>query len=130
MHHGDNTPGFEWWENGFSRQRLSWMTDMRWPLGMEYNSLDSTGKYQYSVRITGKGESLVKANGKRLIPTQYGKGIGEIKEFPVPPEWIPHGKLVLTWDDINENNLNWRQQSRVTEVWLIREEKAKESAGN
>ncbi len=121
MLHGDDTPGYNWWNQGFSRQRLSWITDMRWPLGMEYNGLDSTGKYHYTVRITGNGESPVEANGKRLIPTLYGKGIGEIKEFPVPAEWIPHGKLVLTWEDINEDNMNWRQQSRVAEVWLIRQ---------
>ena len=121
MLHGDDTPGYNWWNQGFSRQRLSWITDMRWPLGMEYNGLDSTGKYHYTIRITGNGESHVEANGKRLIPTLYGKGIGEIKEFPVPAELIAHGKLVLTWEDINEDNMNWRQQSRVAEVWLIRQ---------
>ncbi len=120
MHHGDNTPGYNWWDQGFSRQRLSWLTDMRWPPGIEYSGLDSTGKYHYTVRITGNGESHLNANGKRLVPTLYGKGIGEIKEFPVPPELIPHGNLMLTWDDINEDHLNWRQQSRVAEVWLIR----------
>ncbi|MDP4130848.1 MAG: hypothetical protein Q8939_11865 [Bacteroidota bacterium] len=121
MLHGDDTPGYNWWDQGFSRKRLSWLTDMRWPLAMEYNGLDSTGKYHYTVRITGKGESHVKANGQRLVPTLYGKEIGDIKEFPVPADLISHGKLVLTWDDINEDNLNWRQQSRVAEVWLIRQ---------
>ncbi|MHA4809419.1 hypothetical protein ACX0G9_15005 [Flavitalea flava] len=120
---GDYTPWFEWWQDGFSRKRLSWMTDMRWPLGMEYHGLDSTGKYEYTIRITGKGESLLKANGKRLSPTLYGKEIGEIKEFPVPAALIPHGKLLLTWDEIDEEKLNWRQQSRVAEVWLIRNQK-------
>jgi hypothetical protein len=127
MHHGDYTPGYNWWDNGFSRRRLSWMTDIRWPLGMEYYGLDSTGTYQYTVRITGKGESHVRANGKKLIPTRYGKEIGEIKEFPVPPECLSHGKLLLTWDDINEDNMNWRQQSRVAEVWLIRKEAAEKN---
>lgn len=117
MRKGDN-PGFDWWESGFSRKRLSWMSNMRWPATMEYTGLDSTARY--TVRITGYGESLLKANGQRLEHTLYGKGIGEIKEFPVPQSLTQHGKLLLTWDDIDEEHLNWRQHSRVTEVWLIK----------
>ena len=111
-------PGYSWWDNGFSRQRLSWMTNMGWPLGMEYNGLDSTA--HYTVRITGYGETLLKANGRRVTPSRYGRTIGAIKEFPIPPSYIEHGRLVLTWDPLNEDFLNWRQHSRLTEVWLIK----------
>jgi hypothetical protein len=114
---GDNQ-GYDWWENGFSRKRLSWMSNMRWPVAVEYNGLDSIA--DYTIRITGFGESLLKANGMRITPTLYGKGIGELKEFPLPKGLIGQGKLVLTWDEINEDNLNWRQHSRITEVWLIK----------
>jgi hypothetical protein len=38
----------------------------------------------------------------------------------VPAALIKNGKIALTFDDINEDNINWRQQSRVTEVWLIK----------
>jgi hypothetical protein len=116
MLEGDNQ-GFDWWENGFSRKRLSWMSNMRWPV-VEYSGLDSTAEYK--VRITGFGESLLRANGERVMPTLYGKGIGEWKEFPIPRELINQGKMRLTWDEINEDHINWRQQSRVTEVWLIK----------
>ena len=114
----DEGPGFDWWDNGFSRKRLSWMINMRWPPGVEYTGLDSTA--QYTVRVTGYGECLLKANDQRLSPSKYGKGVGEIKEFPVPKSLIHNGKLLLTWDDLNEDFLNWRQQSRVNEVWLIK----------
>lgn len=116
----DDGPGFDWWENGFSRKRLSWMINMRWPLGIEYTGIDSFA--QYTIRVTGYGECLLKANGQRLSPSKYGKGVGEIKEFPVPEHLIQNGKLLLTFDDINEELLNWRQQSRVNEVWLIRKQ--------
>jgi hypothetical protein len=117
-----NGPGFDWWDNGFSRKRLSWMINMRWPLGVEYTDLDSTA--QYTVRVTGYGECLLKANGQRLSPSKYGRGTGEIKEFPVPSQLIKQGTLLLTWDDLNEEFLNWRQQSRVNEVWLIKNQRA------
>lgn len=113
-----DTPGFDWWEGGYSRQRLSWMVSLRWPSAMRYDHLDTTA--HYVVRITGYGESLLRANGVLLKPSLYNKGTGEIKEFPVPADISKSGTLLLTWDDINEEHLNWRQHSRVAEVWLIK----------
>ncbi len=117
MRRSDN-PGFDWWDGGMSRKRLSWMTSMRWPSAMRYERLDTTA--QYTVRITGVGESLLRVNGQRLEATVYGKGIGEMKEFPVPASLSKTGTLTLTWDAIDEEHLNWRQHSRVAEVWLIK----------
>jgi hypothetical protein len=113
-----DTPNFDWWDDGFSRQRHSFMSSMRWPLGVEYNGIDFTASY--TVRVTGYGECLLKINGQRVAHSIYGKGIGEIKEFPVPGELIRNGKITVTFEDINEDNINWRQQSRVTEIWLIK----------
>ncbi|MBS1609099.1 MAG: hypothetical protein JSS70_10155 [Bacteroidetes bacterium] len=114
----EDGPSFDWWENGFSRKRLSWMINMRWPLGIDYTGLDSAA--DYTVRITGYGECLLKINGQRVSPSRYGRGVGEIKEFPVPQSLIQQGHILLTWDDLNEDFLNWRQQSRINEVWLIK----------
>lgn len=113
-----DTPNFDWWDDGFSRQRHSFMSSMRWPLALEYNGLDSTASY--TIRVTGYGECLLKINGQRVVHGIYGKGIGEIKEFPVPAELIKNGKITVTFEDINEDNINWRQQSRITEAWLIK----------
>ncbi len=50
-----------------------------------------------------------------------GRQIGEINEFPVPAEYVRDRKIVLTWDQpTDEGHLNWRQKSRVAEVWLIK----------
>ena len=117
MRKQDN-PNFDWWDEGFSRQRHSFMSSMRWPVGLEYNGLDPAASY--TVRVTGFGECLLKINGQRVAHSLYGKGIGEIKEFPVPPEQIKDRKIAVTFEDINEDNINWRQQSRITEVWLIK----------
>ena len=111
-------PGYDFSDNGFSRKRLSWLTNMRWPLAMEYTYIDTAASY--TVRINGVGESLLKINGQRVAPSHYGREPGDIKEYPVPQSLVQQGKLVLTWDDINEDFLNWRKQSRVSEVWLIK----------
>ena len=115
----NGNPGYDFSDNGFSRKRLSWLTSMHWPLAMEYTSIDTTAAY--TVRIAGVGESLLKINGQRIAPSRYGREAGDIKEFPVPQLLVQQGKLILTWDDINEDFLNWRNQSRVSEVWLIKE---------
>ncbi len=113
-----DTPNFDWWDDGFSRQRHSFMSSIRWPLALEYNGLNSTASY--TVRVTGYGECLIKINGQRVAHSLYGKGIGEIKEFSVPPDLIKNGKMAVTFECINEDEINWRNQSRVTEVWLIK----------
>jgi hypothetical protein len=114
-------PGFWWWDNGLSRRRLSWQTSMDWPLGLAYHNLDSNAKYR--IRITGYGQARLRANGQPLTPTRDAKHeIGEFKEFPLPDGLLKDGKLVLTFDPLPEEaHLNWRQQSRVSEVWLLKE---------
>jgi len=49
-----------------------------------------------------------------------GQEVGEFKEFPVPPELLKGRRLILTWDPpVGEESLNWRDRSRLAEVWLI-----------
>lgn len=114
-------PGFWWWDDGSSRKRLSWQTSMDWPLGLAYHQLDPQAAYR--VRLTGYGQAKLRGNGQLLTPTQAAKhDIGEFKEFPVPANLIKDGQLVLTFDPLpDEANLNWRKQSRVSEVWLLKD---------
>jgi len=112
-------PGFWWWDEGSSRRRLSWQTSLDWPLGLAYDRLDPAASYR--VRMTGYGEVRLRLNGEPATPTLYGKAIGEFKEFPVPAPLLKDGKLRLTFDPLDEGHLNWRQQSRVSEVWLLRD---------
>jgi hypothetical protein len=94
---------------------------MDWPLGLAYHHLDPHATYR--VRLTGYGQAKLRANGQLLTSTSDGKyDIGEFKEFPVPANLIKDGKLKLTFDlPTDEAHLNWRQQSRVSEVWLLKE---------
>ncbi len=115
-------PTLWWWDEGKSRARLSWQTSMNWPLGVVYEGLDPGASY--TVRVTGYGQSLLKIDGVRVSPTSDGKiEMGEFMEFPVPPASIRDRKLVLTWDaPTDERHLNWRQHSRLSEVWLLKQD--------
>lgn len=111
-------PTFWWWDQGKSRARLSWQTTM-WPTAMVYEGVDPNASYV--VRSSGYGQALLRINGESVAPTIDGKETGELKEFPVPEKFVRSRKLILTWDrPQGEEHLNWRQHSRLAEVWLIR----------
>jgi len=111
-------PGYWWWDNGFSRQRLSWQVSMDWPIAVRYERVDP--KASYVVRITGYGDALTRINQNRVTPIVDGRGIGEFKEFSVPQDAVRSGQITVTWDRPKEAHLNWRQQSRITEIWLLK----------
>jgi hypothetical protein len=111
-------PDWMWWEDGKTRVRQSWIGFMNWPIAMRYEGLDPDS--DYVIRVTGYNECLLRADGQRLTPTIYGKKIGEIKEFPVPRELYKDAVLVLTFDRPDEHGLNWREQSRLNEVWVVK----------
>lgn len=114
----DDAIDYLWEENGFSRKRLSTQLFQFSPV-LEYDELDPQS--DYLIRIAGYGEALLRANGKRLTPTKYEKGYEQFKEFALPKELIKEGKLKITFDRPDEGHLNWRLQSRVTDVWVLKQ---------
>ena len=109
---------FWWWDQGRSRARITWQVT-RVPKEMAYDGLDSSATYV--VRTTGAGQSNLRINGERVPPTIDGSKMGEFKEFLVDPKFLKAGKIVLTWDKaVGEENLNWRDKSRLAEVWLLK----------
>lgn len=114
----DDAIDFLWENNGFSRKRLSTQLFQFSPV-LEYDELDANANYL--IRVSGYGEALLKANGERLKPTKYEKGFEQFKEFPLPKELIKDGKLKITFDKPDEEHLNWRKQSRVTDVWILKQ---------
>jgi hypothetical protein len=113
-------PTFWAWDQGRSRARLSWQTTM-WPAAMVYAPIDPNGVY--IVRSSGYGRAVLRINGELVSPTRDGKQMGEFKEFPVASKFLKAGKLVLTWERPDgEEILNWRQRSRLAEVWLLKEQ--------
>ena len=113
----DDATDFAWWDNGMSRKRLSTQLFQNFPI-LDYTDLDPNGRYM--IRIAGYGEALLRIDGERIEPILYNKGLEEFKEFLVPRKLISDGKIEVTFDQPEESNLNWRQMSKVCDVWLIK----------
>jgi hypothetical protein len=113
----DDAIDYLWENDGMSRKRLSTQLFQFTP-ELQYTELDPNS--DYLIRVAGFGEALPRANGERLTPTKYEKGFEQCKEFPLSKELIKDGKLKITFDKPDEEHLNWRQQSRVTDVWVLK----------
>lgn len=111
--------GFAWWEEGHTRARLSWQVTS-WPKeGLKYEHLDPTATYV--ARFSGFGDLKVKADDQELTATRYGKENGDIKEYPVPKELTADGTLLVMPSAERLPGVNWRQQPRLAEAWLIKQ---------
>ncbi|MEP3998941.1 MAG: hypothetical protein ABJM12_00960, partial [Ekhidna sp.] len=114
----DDAIDYLWENDGVSRKRLSTQLFQFTPT-LEYDGLDVDA--DYLIRVSGYGEALLRANGQRLKPTKYEKGFEQFKEFPLPKNLIQDGRLKITFDQPDEEHLNWRKQSRVTDVWVLKQ---------
>jgi hypothetical protein len=111
--------GFAWWDGGYSRTRLSWQVTS-WPRdGLQYNRLDPEATYL--LRFSGFGEMKARADDQELTATRYGTENGDIKEYPVPKELIKDGRLTVKAEAERLPGVNWRQQPRLSEAWLIKQ---------
>ena len=106
-----------WADNGLSRLRLSSQLFQNFPR-LDYADLDP--KAMYAIRISGYGEALLRVDGVRIEPTFYKKGIEEFKEFQLSPQYVSDGKIEVTFDEPEESHLNWRQHSKVFDIWLLK----------
>jgi len=106
-----------WWNNGYSRARLSSQLFQNNPV-LEYENLDFEA--YYLIRVCGQGDALIRADRRRLEPILYNKGRGEFKEFIVPKDITRDGKMRITFDIPEESHLNWREYSHVSDVWVIK----------
>jgi len=113
----DDGTEYAWWDNGMSRRRLSTQLFQTSPV-LEYPDLDPNGRY--IIRISGYGDALIRVDGERLDPVVYNKGMEEFKEFLVPRRCVSDGTIRITFDQPEESHLNWRQQSKVCDVWLLK----------
>ena len=106
-----------WWDGGMSRTRLSTQLFQNFP-EVEYTDLDPDGRYL--IRIAGYGDALLRIDGERVAPILYNKELEEFKEFLVPQKLVRDGFLKISFDIPEESQLNWRQHSKVCDMWLIK----------
>lgn len=106
-----------WWDNGKSRKRLSTQLFQNYPK-LVYENLDPQGRY--IIRISGYGDALLRVDGTRISPTLYNKELEEFKEFLIDRKHVSDGRLEISFDEPEESHLNWRQYSKVSDIWLIK----------
>ena len=111
------TPSYGWFGKKDGPPRLSTKVSIERP-NMNYNNLDPDADYM--LRVAGYGDALLKINGNRINPTLYNKGYEEFKEFIVPKGSYKDGTIDITWDRPDERHLNWRNQSFISDVWLLK----------
>lgn len=108
-----------WWDNGKSRQRLSFQTFQRCPL-LHYTNLDPNGRYK--IQVCGSGDALLRVDNQRIYPVIYHKDGEGFKEWVLPKTTTADGKITVSFDEPEESNLNWRKQSKISDIWLIKEQ--------
>jgi len=86
---------------------------------LEYVNLDPNGRY--IIRIAGEGDALLRVNGYRVAPIVYNKEFETFKEFVIDRRLVATGKMSVTFDIPEESHLNWRRQSKVCDIWLIKQ---------
>uniref|UniRef100_UPI00313DD76E hypothetical protein n=2 Tax=Dyadobacter sp. OTU695 TaxID=3043860 RepID=UPI00313DD76E len=107
-----------WWDNGKSRKRLSTQLFQREP-ELDYDNLDPRARYV--IRVAGEGDALLRVDGRRLSPVVYNKEPETFKEWIVPLSLTQDGKISVTFDGPEESHLNWRKQSKISDVWLLKQ---------
>ncbi len=112
------TPHFSWEEQGRSRKRLAWLTSLRWPRALHYTNLDPAATYVLRLAVTGDVRPRV--DGVRAEVVDPGAFVPMLREVAVPASAVADGELIVTFDDIDESDRNWRQYSRLHEVWIIK----------
>ncbi|MEO5996860.1 MAG: hypothetical protein ABIN89_09015 [Chitinophagaceae bacterium] len=107
-----------WWDNGKSRKRLSTQLFQNFPR-IEYEDLDPNG--HYIIRIAGEGDALLRVDGERITPFTYNKELEQFKEFHIASKYVSDGKMIVSFDQPEESNLNWRKKSKVCDIWLLKQ---------
>jgi hypothetical protein len=108
-----------WNKDGFNRDRISWISDLHWPLGLRYCDLDTDAEYR--VRMVGVGDIRIRIDGERVEPIAYGPERRDVKEWVVPASGLADGEIEIAFENTDAGNIHWRTWSRVNEVWLLKQ---------
>ena len=114
----DDATDVAWWDSGKSRKRLSSQLFQREP-ALDYENLDPRARY--IIRVAGYGEALLRVDGRRLSPMLYDKEQDSFKEWIVPLSLTQDGKISVTFDGPEESDLNWRKNSKISDIWLLKQ---------
>jgi hypothetical protein len=101
--------------------RQSWHNYLNAPNGMVYSGLDP--KARYTVKLFAQQTSPLEIDGVRAKQIRTGETYDEVteQEFEVSPDSLQDGKIELTWEQLDETHLNWRNRHYVCELWVIKQ---------
>ena len=90
---------------------------------LKYNALDPKGNYK--VKLFSQRESPLQIDGQLAKKIRTGEQFDQVveQEFEVPTSALEDGKIELTWAELDEKHLNWRQRHYVTDIWVIRQDR-------
>ena len=114
----DDATDIAWWDDGRSRQRLSFQTFQESPR-LQYTDLDPHGRYK--IQVCGQGDALLRVDGQRVSPVIYNKDGEGFKEWVLPLSATGDGKIIVSFDEPEESGLNWRKHSKISDIWLIKQ---------
>ncbi len=112
-------PTLWWFDDGKTKKRLSWLSSLEYGealyQGLEPNTL-------YLLRITGFGRPQITIDGEKVNGQDEKElNLGEFREYIIPSESIKDREITVKWTlPIEDLQKNWRQQSRICEMWLLK----------
>jgi len=113
-------PTLWWFDNGKTRKRIAWLSSLEYGEA-QYQGLEPNA--QYTLRITGLGKPQITIDGQKINnPDEKGIELGEFKDYVVPSESIQDREIIVKWKlPVEDLKKNWRQQSRICELWLLKQ---------
>ena len=123
MRHTDDLPKPNQRSMGGKRNglRQAWHLYLdRVPSGITYNDLDTSDNYV--VKLFSQRTSPLVIDGIKAKLIETGDTFDKVTEqvFEVPAEAIKDGRITLTWEPLDERELNWRDRHYVTDIWVMK----------
>ena len=123
LRHQDDLPrpNQRWMGEKRNRLRLAWHAYLfRIPHGITYNDLDTSASYV--VRLFSQRSSPLLIDGVKARLLKTGEKFDQVTEqiFEVPAEALMDGRITLTWENLDESDLNWRKRHYITDIWVMK----------
>lgn len=115
------TPTQRWMGEKRLPIRQAWHSYLdEFPTGITYNNLDPASNYV--VKLFAQRTSPLVIDGVKAKPIKTGETFDQVTEqiFEVPAETLKDGRITLTWEILDESNLNWRNRHYVTDIWVMK----------
>jgi hypothetical protein len=114
-------PTQRWMGEKPNRLRQAWHNYVNSiPAGITYNDLDTSAVYV--VKLFAQRTSPLMIDGVKAKLLKTGETYEQVTEqiFEVPADASKDGRITLTWEKLDERDLNWRQKHYVTDIWVMK----------